>query len=206
MRPFMKPVYTVFALLLMALPAYAAEAVIGEAAPAFTLSDIDGQTHSLADYRGKIVVLEWTNHECPFVRKHYETGNMQKLQTQATADGVIWLSIVSSAPGKQGYTTPEEAKAVIEKTGAKATARLLDPDGTTGIAYGAKTTPHMFVINEQGILAYMGAIDDSPSPRHGTVKTAHNYVLAALDALKAGMMPETAQTNPYGCAVKYKTM
>ena len=206
MRPLLKPFYILAALLVMAFPAFATEAAIGEAAPNFTLADTQGIVHALSDYKGKIVVLEWTNHECPFVRKHYDSGNMQKLQEQATADGVIWLSIVSSAPGKQGYTTPEEAAMLIEKEGAKATARLSDPDGKVGTAYGARTTPHMYVINAEGTLAYMGAIDDNPSPRVDTVETAHNYVLAALEAVKKGEMPKTVQTNPYGCAVKYESM
>ncbi|MCB9990382.1 MAG: thioredoxin family protein [Rhodospirillales bacterium] len=193
-------------LVMFTAPALASDAVIGQPAPAFTLTDTEGVSHNLSDFAGKIVVLEWTNHECPYVMKHYDTGNMQKLQEQATADGVIWLSIVSSAPGKQGYTTPEEAKAIIEKAGAKATARLFDADGTVGTAYGAKTTPHMFVINEQGVLSYMGAIDDNASPRHDTVEGAHNYVMAAIDSLKKGEMPETTQTNPYGCGVKYEAM
>lgn len=201
----LKPVYMLFALMVMALPASAAP-VIGEAAPAFTLTDIDGKTHNLSDYAGKTVVLEWTNHECPFVIKHYDTKNMQKLQEEAAADGVIWLTVNSSAEGMQGHTTPEEAKAIIEKAGAKPTARLIDAEGTTGQAYGAKTTPHMYVINPEGKLVYMGAIDNNPSPRHDTVEGATNYVKLALAAVKEGKMPETTQTNPYGCAVKYQTM
>ncbi len=202
----MKNLLVFFALMVMALPGYAADkAVIGELAPEFSLSDTNGKSHALSDYRGKIVVLEWTNHECPYVKKHYGTGNMQTLQEQATADeNVIWLSIVSSAPGRQGYTTASEANAVIEKAGAKATARLLDPTGETGQLYGAKTTPHMYVINAEGTLAYKGAIDDNPTPRPETVKTAKNFIVPALAAVKEGHMPEITQTNPYGCSVKYK--
>lgn len=206
MRALLKQVQLAAALMLLAFPAYAADAVIGEAAPVFTLTDIEGNSHNLDDYLGKIVVLEWTNHECPFVRKHYDTGNMQKLQQQATADGVVWLTVNSSSAGKQGHVTPEEAKALIEKEGAHQTAYLYDTDGVTGMAYGAKTTPHMYVINAEGTLAYMGAIDDDPSPRQSAVETANNYVTAALEAVKNGAMPETAQTNPYGCSIKYDTM
>jgi len=201
----LRPFIMLFAVMTMALPAWA-NPVIGEPAPAFTLTDIDGKTHNLSDYAGKTVVLEWTNPECPFVVKHYGTKNMQKLQEEATADGVIWLTINSSAPGMQGNMTPEEAKALVEKEGAKATARLTDADGTVGQLYAAKTTPHMFVINGEGKLAYMGAIDDNPSPKPETIEGAKNYVKLALAAVKEGKMPETTQTNPYGCAVKYQTM
>lgn len=195
-----------FAFMIITVPAYAAgKAIIGETAPEFTLNDANDKTHSLSDYRGKIVVLEWTNHECPYVKKHYSTGNMQSLQEQAIADeNVIWLSIVSSAPGRQGYTSAIEALAVIEKTGSKATARLLDSSGEIGKVYGAKTTPHMYVINAEGILVYKGAIDDSPSPRVETIKTAKNFVIPAIAAAKEGRMLETPQTKPYGCSVKYK--
>ncbi len=201
----LKSAFLLLAVMLMAAPVSAAP-VIGEPAPAFTLTGADGKAHSLSDYAGKTVVLEWTNHECPFVRKHYDTHNMQKLQEEATAAGVIWLSVSSSAEGMQGHTTPEEAKTIIEKTGAKATARLFDTDGKVGQLYGAKTTPHMFVINQEGKLVYMGAIDDNPSPKHETIEGAKNYVALALAAVKEGKMPETTQTNPYGCAVKYQNM
>lgn len=185
-------------------PAFAAgQAETGKPAPAFTLPDADGVSRSLSDYRGKIVVLEWTNHECPYVRKHYDSGNMQALQEEAASGDVIWLTIASSAPGMQGHTTPEQAKMIIEKEGAKAAARLLDPEGRVGNLYGAKTTPHMFVIDGQGILAYRGAIDDNPSPRPETIKLARNYVRNAIAALKEGRAPDPAQTNPYGCSVKY---
>lgn len=205
MRKLSGPLCLLAVLIIMAAPAVrAAEAVIGKPAPAFTLPDTNGISHSLSDYRGRPVVLEWTNHECPFVRKHYDTGNMQRLQKQATGNGVIWLSIVSSAPGTQGYTTPAEAREIMKRDGSMATARLFDPDGTVGMAYGAKTTPHMFVIDPEGTLVYMGAIDDNPSPRHDTVSDANNYVEAALKAVREGRMPETTQTHPYGCAVKYR--
>ncbi len=208
MQILLKPFHVIAALMLLTLmaapSAHAAEAVIGEPAPAFTLTDTNGTSHTLSDFLGKTVVLEWTNHECPYVRKHYDTGNMQQLQQEAADDGVIWLSIVSSAPGKQGYTTPEEAKAILAGENAHPAARLADPDGTVGMAYGAKTTPHMYVIDPQGTLVYMGAIDNDPSSRHDAVKNASNYVRAALAAVKEGRMPETTQTAPYGCGVKYR--
>jgi len=205
MKTLLKSFLTIFAVMVMAAPSYAdSQAVIGEAAPAFTLTDIDGNTHSLNDFRGKTVVLEWTNHECPYVIKHYDTGNMQKLQQEATAnDDVVWLTIVSSAPGKQGHSSAEEAKMIIEKDGIKATARLMDESGNVGRMYGAMTTPHMYVINAAGTLAYMGAIDDNPSARHSSVETAKNYITPALAALKAGEMPDIKQTKPYGCSIKY---
>lgn len=206
----MKPFLMIFALIVMAAPVTAAtfgELKPGDPAPGFTLKDVDGREHNLNDYLGKIVILEWTNHECPYVVKHYETGNMQKLQEQTTAnEDTIWLTIVSSAPGKQGHTSPEEAKMIIEEAGAKATARLFDPSGDVGRKYGAQTTPHMYVIDKEGKLAYMGAIDDNPSARHSTVETAKNYVSAALGAVMEGRTPEIAQTKPYGCSVKYSAL
>jgi len=189
-------------LVLFCLPAYAAPE-IGQPAPDFTATDTNGNPVTLSDYRGKIVVLEWSNHECPFVRKHYETGNMQALQKEATDDGVIWLTIVSSARDRQGYTTPEQANAIMKDVGSRATARILDPEGTLGRLYDARTTPHMFVIAPDGTLAYMGAIDDMPSPRHETVNGARNYVRMAIQSLKEGAPVNPATTRPYGCAVKY---
>ena len=180
------------------------KAVVGEAAPEFTLVDSHGETHSLSHFKGKTVVLEWTNHECPYVQKHYDTNNMQNLQQEATGDGVIWLTINSSAPGMQGNTPAEEANMLIEKIGSHETARLLDHDGNVGHMYGARTTPHMFVINGEGTLVYAGAIDDNPSSRHEDAATANNYVRAALASVKSGEPVETAQTQPYGCGVKYK--
>lgn len=182
-------------------PAKGAE--IGKPAPAFTATDSNGKTHQLSDFIGKTVVLEWTNHECPYVRKHYDTNNMQDLQRAATGKGVVWLSIVSSAEGKQGYTTGEEANKIIAKEKSAETARLLDPTGALGTLYGASTTPHMFVIDAQGVLVYAGGIDDQPSVSHSTVKTAKNYVKAALDDLAAGKAVAVATSKPYGCNVKY---
>lgn len=181
----------------------AGHAEIGKPAPDFTLPDTRGQDRSLSDFRGKIVVLEWTNHECPYVHKHYDSGNMQALQKQAAAHGAVWLTIVSSAPGEQGFTGPEEANRIIAETGAAATARLLDPEGSAGRLYGAKTTPHMFVIDKNGLLVYAGGIDDAPSTDPATLANAHNYVRQALDDLAAGHPVATPLTRPYGCSVKY---
>ncbi|MBU6373850.1 MAG: redoxin domain-containing protein [Alphaproteobacteria bacterium] len=181
----------------------AAAVASGGKAPAFSVVDASGKTRSLAEFAGKTVVLEWTNHECPFVKKHYDTGNMQKLQKAAAADGVVWLSVVSSAPGKQGAVSGAEAVSLTTSRGAAPTAVLLDASGVVGKAYGAKTTPHMFVITPKGDIAYQGAIDDTPAREPETVKTAKNYVTAALAAVKAGKAPAVTATQPYGCTVKY---
>ncbi len=191
-----------FALGWVSVPVRAAVDV-GKPAPNFTAIDIHGNEFNLEDQKGKIVVLEWTNHQCPFVVKHYETGNMQKTQKTATDNDVVWVSIVSSAPGKQGYVTPEEALKIEEEVSAHATTRILDSSGEIGKLYAAKTTPHMFVISAQGNIEYAGAIDDKPSPRHESVKDAKNLVLAALDALSTGRDVEVPLTTPYGCSVKY---
>jgi peroxiredoxin len=175
----------------------------GAKAPAFTLADASGKTRSLNEFSGKTIVLEWTNHDCPFVKKHYETGNMQKLQKSASADGVVWLSIVSSAPGKQGFVDGAQATGLTKSRSASPAAVLLDPTGATGKLYGAKTTPHIYVITPKGEIAYQGAIDDNPSREHETVKTARNFVTAALAAVKAGKAPDVTATQPYGCTVKY---
>ena len=191
-------------LLFASAPVFAAqEAEVGKTAPDFTLTDTYGHQQRLGNYRGKIVVLEWTNHECPYVRKHYGSGNMQALQKEAVAQDVIWFSIVSSAKGQQGYTDMDQANAVIAETGAMARARLLDFDGAVGRLYGAKTTPQMFVIDRDGILAYSGAIDDAPSTDPATLANAHNYIRAALADLKTGRPVKTPLTHPYGCSIKY---
>lgn len=176
---------------------------VGKPAPDFTLKDLSGKEHKLSDLKGKTVVLEWVNYGCPFVKKHYESKNMQNLQKEATADGVVWLAICSSAPGKQGNETPETAKTKTEEVGSKATAYLVDADGTVGKLYNAKTTPEMFVINKDGNVAYMGAIDDKPNPSPDSIQGAVNYVKAALADLEAGKPVATASTKPYGCSVKY---
>ena len=178
-------------------------ATVDAPAPAFTATDSNGKTVKLSDYAGKIVVLEWTNHGCPFVRKFYDTKTMQDMQKDATRQGIIWLSVVSSAEGKQGYTTPKEANELIAKEQSNATARILDHDGSLGRLYGAATTPHMYVINTDGTLVYAGAMDDQNSVSHGSLKTAKNYVKAALDDLKAGKKVQISTSKPYGCAVKY---
>jgi peroxiredoxin len=191
-----------FALFALATPALAAPE-IGKPAPAFTATDSNGKTHSLADFKGKTVVLEWTNPECPYVVKHYDSKNMQKLQADYTAKDIVWLSINSSAEGKQGNMNGEKANAYVAEKGGKATAYLLDPTGEVGKLYDAKTTPHMFVIDKDGTLVYAGAIDDNDSSKPEDAATAKNYVTAALDSVLAGKPVETAQTKPYGCSVKY---
>ena len=177
--------------------------VVGEAAPEFTAVDTNGVEHSLSDFRGKNVVLEWSNHECPFVVKHYEPGNMQKLQAAATEKDAVWLTIVSSAEGKQGNLSAEEANKVMEAVGAKSTARILDPSGEIGKLYDAKTTPHMFVIDKEGTLAYAGAIDSDSSFKQSSIEGATNYVMAALESLDKGEEIKVTSTKPYGCSVKY---
>jgi hypothetical protein len=177
--------------------------VVGQPAPVFSAQDTYGKTHTLADYKGKVVVLEWVNHQCPFVGKHYGSGNMQKLQKAYTGKGVVWLSVNSAALGREGYTTPDEANALTKKKGGSPTALLLDAQGTMGRAYAAKTTPHMFVIDSSGTLVYQGGIDDTPSTDVADIATAKNYVQAALDAVLAGKTVPTASSQPYGCSVKY---
>lgn len=193
------------ALILFLCPASIAQASvqIGEAAPDFTLSDSDGNEHKLSDLLGRTVVLEWTNHECPYVIKHYDSGNMQSTQKQATDMGAVWLTIVSSAKGKQGYMTPEESRMLMEKQNTNANARLLDASGEVGKLYGAKTTPHMYIIDAAGTLVYAGAIDDNPSPRQSVIENSQNYVLAALENMENGDPVAVTQTKPYGCSVKY---
>ncbi len=181
-------------------PSWAAVRV-GDAAPAFTAAASNGASVSLAADRGKIVVLEWTNHECPYVRKHYETGNMQALQRETISQGVVWLTVISSAPGEQGYVSPARANELTTRRGAAPTAVLLDPKGTVGKMYGATNTPHMYVIDKAGILVYAGAIDDRPTTRTSDVPDAHNYVRAA--AVVAGQPVKTPVTRAYGCTVKY---
>jgi hypothetical protein len=192
-----------FALLGIASVSARAEAVVGQPAPAFTAHDLDGKSVSLSDYAGKIVVLEWTNVDCPFVKKHYESGNIPKLQQAYTAKGVVWLSINSSAPGKEGNypaATIQTRRAAVK---AASTDYLTDADGTVGRLYGAKTTPHFFIVDARGVLRYAGAIDSIPSPDPADIAKAENYVSEALDALLAGQPVKTASTRSYGCSVKY---
>ncbi len=176
---------------------------VGKPAPEFMANDINGDHVMLSALKGQTVVLEWTNHECPYVQKHYGSGNMQKLQKEATDDGVVWISIVSSAKDKEGYTSPEEAKTIMEQQAALPTHKILDVDGTIGHLFGAKTTPNMFVIDKDGILVYSGAIDDNNSFKPETIEGAKNYVREALASLKAGKPVEISSTQPYGCGVKY---
>lgn len=175
----------------------------GAAAPNFTLPDVDGQEHSLADYQGKYVVLEWVNHDCPFVKKHYGSGNMQQLQSKYTEQGVVWLSINSSAPGQQGYCDGAKAKELTQAKEASPSAVLLDPDGEVGKLYGAKTTPHMYIISPEGNLIYQGAIDDTPSFDPDDIPKSKNYVELALSEAMAGKPVSIPSTKSYGCSVKY---
>ena len=200
--PDFRPIAFAAALTFVAGPALAAPA-IGQPAPAFTVKDGAGQTRSLAEFKGKTVVLEWTNAGCPYVQKHYESGNMQGLQKGAAKDGVVWLTLISSAPGKQGYVSPAEAKTWKATTGAGSTAVLLDPTGQVGHAYEAKTTPHMYVVNGAGTLVYMGGIDDKPTADPASLKGATNYVAAALSDVNAGRPVAKAVSKPYGCTIKY---
>ena len=183
--------------------AWAATAKVGQSAPAFAAVATTGQTVSLADQRGKLVVLEWTNHDCPYVRKHYESANMQALQREATGQGAVWLTIISSAPGTQGHVSPREADQLTTSRKATPTAVLLDPTGVVGKMYGATNTPHMYVVDRAGVLVYAGAIDDRPTSRQSDVPGANNYVRAALQSVAAGQPVKTPVTRAYGCTVKY---
>jgi thioredoxin-related protein len=172
-------------------------------APEFTGTDSNGQTHKLSDYRGKFVVLEWTNNGCPYTQRHYNSSNMQSLQKEWTSKGVIWLTIISSAPGKQGFMTSSEENAYIAKVHATPTAAILDPNGTIARLYGAKTTPHMFVIDPSGKLIYEGAIDGNPTADSADTNFSKNYVSDALTQSMAGKPVSVSNTHAYGCSVKY---
>ena len=200
----MKLMLTAFtAVAVIAAPSSAAP-VVGKPAPNFKLADVNGKPVTLSQFKGKIVVLEWNNPECPFVKKHYSTGNMQKTQAAARKDGAVWLTINSSAPGKQGNVSGPQAKTIVAAQKAQPTAYLLDPQGVVGKTYAAKTTPHMYIVNKAGILAYAGGIDDKPTPNPADIRGARNHVLAALAELKAGKPVSIASSRPYGCNVKYK--
>jgi len=181
-----------------------AQVRVGDAAPAFTAIDSRGQAQSLDQYRGKYVVLEWHNQGCPYTKKHYVSGNMQNLQKEWTAKGVVWFTVISSAPGAQGYVTADQENAYVNQVHASPSAVLLDPDGKLGHLYNAKTTPQMFVIDPQGKLIYAGAIDNRPTPDPEDVKGADNYVTDALTAAMAGKSVATPYTRSYGCSVKYR--
>jgi peroxiredoxin len=194
---------TALGLALTSQNAAAQSAKVGHAAPNFTLQGADGKPHSLTDFSGKYVVLEWTNPNCPFVHKFYDSGTMQKLQKEETAKGVVWLRINSSAEGHEGYQTVSDVAAYEKEKHVAATESLLDPDGKVGHMYGARTTPHMFVINPKGELIYAGGIDNKPSPNPEDIATATNYVTTALDEARAGKPVTTPTARPYGCSVKY---
>jgi peroxiredoxin len=196
--------FAALAVLLTASAPAAPPPAVNSPAPGFTLMDSNGKKHSLQDFQGKYVVLEWVNYDCPFVRKHYKSGNMQKIQQTYSAKDVVWLSICSSAPDKQGYFEGEDLTDRIKTEKAVPTAYLVDPEGTVGRLYDAKTTPHMFVINPKGILVYAGAIDDMASTDVDDIAKSKNYVAAALDAAMSGKAPATSSSKPYGCSVKYK--
>jgi hypothetical protein len=198
----MRIVVPVIAAALLAAPAVAQQAT-GKAAGNFRLTDAAGKQVQLSDFRGKPVVLEWNNPGCPYVKKHYDSGNMQKTQAAARRDGAVWLTINSGAPGKQGHMTGPEAQAFIAQAKAQPTAYLLDPAGRVGKGYAAKTTPHLYVIDGKGVLRYQGGIDDKPTADQADIAGARNHVLAALGEMKAGKPVSIAETRPYGCSVKY---
>jgi peroxiredoxin len=183
--------------------AAAAAPAVGEPAPAFRVTDTTGKTWTLDALAGKPAILEWTNHDCPYVRKHYDAGNMQALQKEAVGAGYVWLSVISSAPGKQGHVSASEADGLTSSRGAAPSAVLLDESGEMGRAYDAKTTPHMYLIDADGVLRYMGGIDDIRSTDPADILKATNYVRAAMADLAAGDAVAEAVTPPYGCSVKY---
>ena len=190
------------ALLALLAPAFAAK--VGEPAPGFSAVDSNGKTQRLSDYKGKFVVLEWHNQGCPYTKKHYASGNMQRLQKEWTAKGVVWLTVISSAPGTQGFVTPTQENEYIKTMNAVPTAAILDPGGTLGHLYTAKTTPHMFIIDPNGTLIYNGAIDDHSSSDPGDIAGSRNYVSSALQEATSGKPITEPATRPYGCSVKYK--
>jgi peroxiredoxin len=191
--------------LALVLSANVSAAKIEDAAPAFTLQNSQGEAVSLSDYKGKYVILEWTNHQCPYVVKHYGSDNMQSLQKKYTDEDVVWLSIISSAPGKQGYVSAEEANQLSADRNAAPTHVLFDPEGEVGKMYAAKTTPHMYIIDPTGELRYAGAIDSIKSANPADIPKAVNYVSASMNALNSGKSPEKTLTPPYGCSIKYKS-
>ena len=200
-----KPFLSIGMLVAALAVSFAAYAVhVGDAAPDFTGTDSNGKTHKLSEYRGKYVVLEWTNNGCPYTKKHYESGNMQALQKDWTGKGVVWLTVLSSAPGEQGYMTASQENTYLSTKKAAPTAALLDPTGAIGHEYAAKTTPHMFVIDPAGKLIYAGAIDDHATTDTSDIKSSKNYVSAALTEAMAGQQVATSSTRPYGCSVKYQ--
>lgn len=192
-----------FLTLIFSTPAFAA-VENGQPAPDFSLTDVDGNTRMLSEFSGKYVVLEWLNHDCPFVKKHYDQGHMQALQAEYAEKDVVWLSINSSAEGKQGHNTPEQWKALQAEKKSAAMATLLDPEGEVGKLYGAQTTPHMYIINPEGVLIYQGAIDSIKSTNPSDIDLSENYVRSALGSALAGEPIQTPSSKAYGCSVKYK--
>lgn len=176
---------------------------VGGPAPDFSAQDSNGKTHSLTQYKGKYVVLEWHNRECPYTRKHYESGNMERLQKEWTAKGVVWFTVISSAPGTQGYVTADQENAYVSEVKASPTGVLLDPAGQLGHLYSAKTTPHMFIINPEGVLIYDGAIDNRATANPADIATSTNYVSQALGEAMTGKPVSVPTSRPYGCSVKY---
>jgi len=203
-RSLMKLSQTMLLSLLAAISLTTHAAVnVGQPAPDFTGADSNGKQHSLSQYKGKTVVLEWTNHDCPYVKKHYNSGNMQALQKDATANGIVWLSIISSRPGKQGHVSGKQANELTASRNASPTAVILDESSEIGLLYGAKTTPHMYIVDKSGQLVYMGGIDNTPSKDEDDIPKSKNYVRAALDEMAAGQAIKESITRPYGCSVKY---
>jgi len=200
--PHVKALAAIVFLAASSLCAFAAK--VGDPAPDFTGTDSNGQTHKLSEYRGKYVVLEWTNNGCPYTRKHYTSGNMQNLQKEWTAKGVVWLTVLSSAPGAQGYMTASDENAYMAKMHADPTAALLDPTGAIGHEYDARTTPDMYVIDPAGKLIYAGAIDDHATTDPSDIAHSKNYVSDALTEAMAGQAVAVSYTRPYGCSVKYQ--
>ena len=203
-RSLMKLTQTMLLSLLAAISLTTHAAVnVGQPAPDFTGADSNGKQHSLSQYKGKTVVLEWTNHDCPYVKKHYNSGNMQALQKDATANGIVWLSIISSRPGKQGHVSGKQANELTASRNASPTAVILDESSEIGLLYGAKTTPHMYIVDKSGQLVYMGGIDNTPSKDEDDIPKSKNYVRTALDEMAAGQAIKESITRPYGCSVKY---
>jgi len=204
LKPILSTVFMAASIAVITPATAAQSARVGSPAPQFTAPDSAGRMQTLAQYRGKYVVLEWHNQGCPYTRKHYSSGNMQELQKMWTSKGVAWFTVISSAPGQQGYVTASEENDYLSKMHASPTAALLDPDGQIGRLYGAKTTPEMYIIDPQGKLIYEGAIDNRPTPEASDIKGAENYVSEALTSAMAGKPISQAYTHSYGCSVKYR--
>ena len=199
----MKHMFPIAAMFLIGCQPVLAAPPIGSQAPNFQLPDTNGRTVSLDQYKGKVVVLEWNNPDCPYVQKHYDSGNMQKTQAAAKKDGVVWLSINSSGPGKEGHVNGTEGKGFVASQKAQPTAYLHDPKGVVGKRYGAVTTPHMYIIDKAGKLVYAGGIDNKATANKADIAAARNHVLAALGEMKSGKAVSVATSRPYGCSVKY---